>query len=57
MARPLSVTISTKEQRQRWEEVILDAARVSEVYNVDFRLPTHITVDDLQALTLLIAII
>jgi len=49
----LSVTTSTTEQRERWEEVILDAARVSETYNVNLRVPTRITVDDLRALTLL----
>jgi hypothetical protein len=52
----LSVTASSTEQREKWEEVILDAARVSEIYKVDFRLPTRISVDDLRALALLMAI-
>lgn len=52
----LSVTASMTEEREKWEDVILDAARICEIYKVDLRVPERITANDLRALALLLAI-
>jgi hypothetical protein len=52
----LGVTVPAEEGRQKWEEVIADAASVSELYNTDLRIPERISVDDLRSLGLLLAI-
>jgi hypothetical protein len=52
----LSLTTTSAEQREKWEAMISDAARVSEIFNVDLRVPKRITNDDLRSLTILMAI-
>lgn len=52
----LSITMNTTEPRKNFERIILDAARVSEIYKAELRLPARITQEDLLALTLLLAV-
>jgi hypothetical protein len=52
----LSVTKSAGHERQTWEAAVLDAAEVSEIYNVDLRLPATIKAGDLHAIAILAAI-
>jgi len=44
------------EERQLWERAILDAARICEVYRVDFELPEIVENHDLETLALLLRI-
>lgn len=51
-----TASVPETEQRDGWENVILAAARISETFNVDLLVPKRVSDDDLQALTLLMAI-
>ncbi|MGA2903029.1 MAG: restriction endonuclease [Candidatus Korobacteraceae bacterium] len=52
----LNALASMSAEREKWEQVILDAARVSEIYNANLRVPARIGVSDLRTLALLMAI-
>lgn len=52
----LAVTFAAGEERESWGAVIADAARVSEQYNVDMRVPKRISQTDLRSLAILMAV-
>ncbi|MGE5111178.1 MAG: hypothetical protein ACM3JB_10000 [Acidobacteriaceae bacterium] len=50
------LTLPKTADQHGWEQVILDATTISELFDVDLRVPTRITEDDVRNLDLLMAI-